>query len=64
MESATLRVKYVKLEKEDLEKLTLPGGDVITMAPGVPRLGTSEFDAWLTDWHEVHNLKRMAEVMA
>jgi|WetSurMetagenome_2_1015567.scaffolds.fasta_scaffold1081216_1 hypothetical protein len=57
---ATVRVQYVKLEREDLEKLTLPGGDVITMAPGVPKLGTPEFDTWLADWNEVHNPKRTA----
>jgi hypothetical protein len=58
------RVQYVKLEAEDLEKFTLPGGDVITMLPGVPKLGTPEFDAWPADWNEVHNPKRTVEVMA
>ena len=29
--------------------------DVIVMYPGVPRIGTPEFDEWLKDWNEVHN---------
>ena len=54
----------MKLEPEDLDKLELPGGDVITMAPSVPKLGTPAFDAWLADWHETHNPRRTAEVRA
>ncbi len=30
-------------------------GDVITLKPGVPQLGTPEFDVWLREWHEIND---------
>lgn len=40
--------------------VVLPGGDVITLNPGVPPLGSDAFTAWLADWHEVHNPQMIA----
>lgn len=35
-------------------EVTLPGDAVIVMKPGVPPLGSAEFDAWLEGWNERH----------
>jgi hypothetical protein len=44
-------------------EVTLPDG-MIVMNPGVPALGTPEFETWLREWHEINNARTivLAEV--
>jgi hypothetical protein len=42
-------------------EVTLPDG-MIVMNPGVPALGTPEFEKWLAEWHEINNARTVVLV--
>ena len=51
-----------EIEDVQADAIELPGDAVIVLNPGVPPLGSPEFETMLAEWHRVHNGVNMAGI--